>query len=270
MYFTSRALLILLIAAAACCRSNAQTDEGGPELSFDKTSHDFGKVRTDTVLEYRFSFSNSGKAALVINDISLSCPCFEVSWTRGPVMPGERGEVTVRYPTTAKGGPFDKQLWITSNARNTDPRIGRHELSIRGLVQEHAPAGRKVRREPRIHLADSVFDMGAIPADTKTEFRIKVRNTGSAPLVITRIIGSDGGLLAGYERAPIMPGKSGFISISVVRGPGPFERTFYIFSNAANGNMPGSGITNTVKTFTLKGRAKLQEAVLKRDSVIRK
>jgi hypothetical protein len=97
--------------------------------------HDFGTVATDTTVAYRFEFVNEGQTMLIINDITLSCPCFEQDWVRGPVMPGEKGWVSVRYPTGSKAGPFDKLLWIASNAVNNSANLDRFELRITGLVQ---------------------------------------------------------------------------------------------------------------------------------------
>lgn len=112
----------------------------GAVLSFSETMHQFGDVPTDTTIEHRFEYTNSGNALLIINDITLSCPCFTADWSRGPVMPGGKGWVSVQYPTTDKPGAFDKVLWIASNAANNDAATGRIELRVRGTVVDRKEA----------------------------------------------------------------------------------------------------------------------------------
>ena len=136
MSFILRLFSLLLLAfTIPRFETQAQAVGEGARFSFNKTEHDFGTVKPDTTVAYRFEFVNAGQMMLIINDISLSCPCFEANWVRGPVMPGEKGWVSVRYPTTSKAGPFDKLLWITSNAVNNTANLDRFELRIKGMVQ---------------------------------------------------------------------------------------------------------------------------------------
>jgi len=89
---------------------------------------------------------------LIINDISLSCPCFSVYWSRGPVMPGGKGWVDVHYPTGEQAGSFDKVLWIASNAANSDPNTGSYELRLRGTAVDRARAsGKSGQKNSRLH-----------------------------------------------------------------------------------------------------------------------
>jgi hypothetical protein len=129
-----RFFLLLLAFLIPLGDAQSQTTADEARFSFKEIVYDFGAVPPDTTLTGRFEFVNDGTALLVINDIALSCPCFETDWVRGPVMPGEKGWVSVRYPTSHKTGPFDKLLWIASNAANNTPNLDRFELRIKGLV----------------------------------------------------------------------------------------------------------------------------------------
>jgi hypothetical protein len=132
-----------LAVALSLTAVNAQPAKADSAVfSFNKTTHDFGIIHTDTVVECRFEFENTGNAMLIINDITLSCPCFSADWRRGPVMPGEKGWVNVRYPSGGKPGPFEKILWIASNASNTTANLNKYELHVKGVVvQREGAAG---------------------------------------------------------------------------------------------------------------------------------
>ena len=137
---------LFLLLALAPPRGEAFAQAEGAKFSFRETAHDFGIVAQDTAIQYRFDFVNTGGTLLVINDISLSCPCFEVDWIRGPVLPGDTGWVEVRYPTGTKAGPFDKLMWITSNAVNNAAGLEKYELRIFGAVSagRHKTSGDSV------------------------------------------------------------------------------------------------------------------------------
>ncbi len=64
-----------------------------------------------------------------------------------------------------------------------------------------------------------------------TEFEFK--NTGNAPLLITRTAASCGCTTPEYPKEPIAPGKSGVIKVTYnAKGrPGAFQKTVYVFAN---------------------------------------
>ena len=101
-----------------------------PVITFDKTTHDFGKIneadgRVTTVFEFR----NEGMTPLVLSNVRASCGCTTPKWTREPIEPGAVGEITVTYNPSGRPGRFQKTITITSNA--TQPTT---KLYIKGEV----------------------------------------------------------------------------------------------------------------------------------------
>ncbi len=243
-------ILLLFSLLFGMTTSHAQ-DRRGAAFAFSATTHDFGLASTDTVLRHRFEFSNNGDAMLVINDAALSCPCFEVDWSRGPIQPGEKGWVDVAYPTTAKPGRFDKLIWLSSNAVNNPAGLDKFELRIAGTVVKGAIKRPKVLKPPQaaLKIEQAVLDLGDIRPGEAAVGQITIRNTGNSPLHIERIIGSDGGVLASFPPGPVAPGKAVAIRIDVRReAEGPFSKTFNVLSNAVNGTDQWPG-----RTFIVKG-----------------
>lgn len=98
---------------------------GKPELTFEKTTHDFGTFsENDPVVTCKFVFKNTGDSPLVIHQAVASCGCTAPSYTKEPVKPGEKGEITVTYNGAGRfPGKFRKTVTIYSNADNEIVRI---------------------------------------------------------------------------------------------------------------------------------------------------
>ncbi len=88
-----------------------------PIIVFERTSYDFGDVpRKGGDLIKEFRFSNKGDAPLVIKKITKSCSCISVSYSRKPVLPGEKSVIKVKYePHKVEAGIFHKVIQIYTN-----------------------------------------------------------------------------------------------------------------------------------------------------------
>ncbi|MDX9748739.1 MAG: DUF1573 domain-containing protein [Paludibacter sp.] len=88
-----------------------------PVLTFDKTTHDFGKIKEENGLaSVSFTFTNKGDAPLVINRVQAACGCTTPTWTREPILPGKKGTVTAAYNPQNRPGSFIKTITVYSNA----------------------------------------------------------------------------------------------------------------------------------------------------------
>ena len=68
-------------------------------MEFSKTEHDFGTINEGDVVEHEFTFTNTGKAPLVVTNAKGSCGCTVPKKPEGPIAPGETGEIQVKYDT---------------------------------------------------------------------------------------------------------------------------------------------------------------------------
>lgn len=86
---------------------------------------------------------------------------------------------------------------------------------------------------------ETSHDFGQIKeADGKISTTFVVKNTGDAPLAITRVIASCGCTTPEWTKEPIAPGASGNIKITYdPKGrPGPFSKTISVYSNGKTGS----------------------------------
>jgi hypothetical protein len=103
-----------------------------PVMKFDKETHDFGKIKAGDLITYEFKFTNTGKSPLIITNAQASCGCTTPEWPKGPVKPGEAGNIKVTFNSKGKMGLQDKQIVVTANtnpAQNIVHLIGEVTLT---------------------------------------------------------------------------------------------------------------------------------------------
>src|SRR5574344_1280182 len=89
------------------------------EIKFDKVSYNFGTFAENNATQNTtFTFTNVGNAPLVINQAIASCGCTVPKYTKHPIMPGQKGEISVTYYGKGKfPGYFKKTITIRSNGK---------------------------------------------------------------------------------------------------------------------------------------------------------
>lgn len=92
-----------------------------PAMSFKETTHDFGNIKEGEVVNHTFTFTNTGKAPLVIESASSTCGCTVPEVPQKPIAPGEEGKISVQFNSAGKGGT--QQMKVISIKANTQPEI---------------------------------------------------------------------------------------------------------------------------------------------------
>ena len=78
---------------------------------------------------YEFKFTNTGDEPLIVSNVKSSCGCTIPKKPKKPILPGENGEIEVKYDTN-RVNPIRKTITVTSNAVNA-PTVA---LKITGKV----------------------------------------------------------------------------------------------------------------------------------------
>ncbi|MGZ5273192.1 MAG: DUF1573 domain-containing protein [Kaistella sp.] len=116
-----------LFLTASFAITSAQT------ISFDKTTYDYGTVKTGADGHRFFTVKNTGDKPLIISKVQASCGCTTPEWSQDPIMPGKTAQLKVGYNTTI-AGPFTKIIEVYSN----DPENSRSVITIKGTVDANA------------------------------------------------------------------------------------------------------------------------------------
>ncbi len=97
----------------------------------------------------------------------------------------------------------------------------------------------QAQNNPQIEADRLIHDFGTIEeSNGPASYVFKIRNTGDAPLIITRITASCGCTQPEWTKDPIAPGETGEVQVTYnPKGrPGPFYKTISIYSNGHKGS----------------------------------
>ncbi|WP_103072594.1 DUF1573 domain-containing protein [Aquimarina sediminis] len=100
-----------------------------PVMTFGETNHDFGTINEGDIVEHKFTFTNTGKAPLVIISAKGSCGCTVSKWPKEPIAPGATGDMLVTFNSNGKPNLQNKQVTITANTEK-----GKEILKIKAMV----------------------------------------------------------------------------------------------------------------------------------------
>ncbi len=85
----------------------------GNGIVFDRTVHNFGDIMLGSgPVSCTFNLENKGGKAVVIYNVTTTCGCTDVEWTREPIRPGDKGTIKVTYSNDEGPYPFDKSLTV--------------------------------------------------------------------------------------------------------------------------------------------------------------
>ena len=105
-----------------------EVDPNGPAISFDTLVVDFGTINKGDDPFRTVQFTNTGKKPLHITNCKGSCGCTVPQCPTTPIMPGEKGDLKVRYDTKRVGN-INKTVTVKSNAIN-----GTIYLKVKGKI----------------------------------------------------------------------------------------------------------------------------------------
>lgn len=119
-------LIVVLFVGLMTLSLNAQ--EKVAKIEFKETTIDYGTIEKGANGLRTFEFTNTGDAPLIISKVSSSCGCTVPKKPKDPIMPGETGEIEVKYDTK-RVMPIRKTITVLSNADT--PSVA---LKIKGEV----------------------------------------------------------------------------------------------------------------------------------------
>ncbi len=98
------------------------------KIEFKTDVIDYGTIEKGADGVRTFEFTNTGDAPLIISKVSSTCGCTVPKKPKGPILPGDTGEISVKYDTN-RVMPIRKTITVLSNA--VTPTVA---LKIKGNV----------------------------------------------------------------------------------------------------------------------------------------
>ncbi len=145
-FVTMLAACALGFPSVARSQESAVGGKGTQTARFDHEKWNFGDVAEDGgKVEHTFVFTNVSSKPVVVLDVVSGCGCTTPSYSRKPVMRGEKGEIVVSFDPMNRPGHFSKGISVQISG-STEPVT----LLVEGVVT------------PRVKSTEELypFDMG--------------------------------------------------------------------------------------------------------------
>ncbi len=197
---------IVSIFAMALCAVAMMAQQA--VITFAKTEHDFGKINeADGRVTTVFEFKNEGMEPLVLTNVRASCGCTTPKWTREPIEPGQKGQITVTYNPNGRPGRFQKTVTITSNATEATTKV-----YIKGEVipKPAKPVNAYMVKMGNLSLKAKSVNFGTVKKGQKVNHEIEYANHTDKPVTVdlaTR--GEDNFLIYQVTLGTLQPNETG-------------------------------------------------------------
>jgi hypothetical protein len=99
-------------------------------IKFDQDTFNFGTVMEGERVSHAFTFTNTGKNALVISKAIGSCGCTVPEWPKEPIAPGAKGKIDVVFNSENRLGKANKDVTVYAN---TEPATSK--VTLKGFVK---------------------------------------------------------------------------------------------------------------------------------------
>ncbi len=121
-------LFVSLFSVTTIQAQNAETAKTSASIDFETEIIDYGTINQHSNGVKVFAFTNTGNAPLIISEVKTSCGCTVPTFSKEAILPGEKGEIEIKYDTKRLGA-FTKTVTVLSNANQT-----RKTLKIKGNI----------------------------------------------------------------------------------------------------------------------------------------
>lgn len=88
-----------------------------PQITFGTMEHDFGRILEGETVSYDFTFTNTGKADLILAEVTTSCGCTVPSYSKAPIRANEKGKIKIAFNSQGRRGAQTKSVLVVSNTQ---------------------------------------------------------------------------------------------------------------------------------------------------------
>lgn len=84
-------------------------------LALSENHWDFKDVKKGESVEHVYEVTNTGENPLIISQVKPGCGCTAPDYTKEPIMPGQKGRITLKFDSSNFEGLQNKQAEVYAN-----------------------------------------------------------------------------------------------------------------------------------------------------------
>ena len=88
-------------------------------LVLSENHYEFGKIKKGDVKEHVYEVTNTGDNPLIISAVKPGCGCTAPEYTKEPILPGQKGQITLKFDSANFDGLVNKQAEVYANVEKT-------------------------------------------------------------------------------------------------------------------------------------------------------
>lgn len=84
-------------------------------IALSEAQFDFGKIKKGDQKEHIYEVTNTGENPLIISQVKPGCGCTVPDYTKDPILPGQKGKITLKFDSSNFDGLVSKQAEVYAN-----------------------------------------------------------------------------------------------------------------------------------------------------------
>lgn len=84
-------------------------------VALSESNFAFGKIKKGEKVEHVYEVTNTGTNPLVISEVKPACGCTVPDYTKDPILPGQKGKITLKFDSASFDGLVSKQAEVYAN-----------------------------------------------------------------------------------------------------------------------------------------------------------
>ena len=84
-------------------------------VAISEDTFDFGVIKKGDVKSHTYEITNTGTNPLIISEVKPGCGCTVPEFTKEPILPGKKGEITLKFSSENFDGVVHKTADVYAN-----------------------------------------------------------------------------------------------------------------------------------------------------------
>lgn len=112
-----------VVAPTASTVAAPASDKPLTSIALSESNFDFGKLKKGAKVEHTYEITNTGTNPLVISEVKPGCGCTAPHFTKEPILPGKKGQITLSFDSSSFDGAVQKFADVFANVEKSPIKL---------------------------------------------------------------------------------------------------------------------------------------------------
>lgn len=92
-------------------------------VALAESNFDFGNIKKGEKVNHVYEITNTGENPLVISEVKPGCGCTAPEFTKDPILPGKKGQITLSFDSSSFDGAIQKYADVFANVEKSPIKL---------------------------------------------------------------------------------------------------------------------------------------------------